>query len=183
MTRTSDDLKRLEGAAKATGTGSRQPVDKGHFGIVIDKDGVWSHGGTPFPRIALAKLFATVLKRDGERYWLETPVEKGLIDVEDAPFIAVEMEEEGAGEALKIRFRDNLDQWTPLDDDHRLRLEDNPEAEGPRPYLHVRDGLEARLARSAYYHLADLAIEDEARGVIGVWSHGVFHELGPLEPE
>lgn len=182
MTESPEKLERLAESARATGTDRPPPVDKGHFGIGIDVDGVWSHGGTPFPRLALAKLFATVMKRDADGgYWLETPVERGRIDVADAPFVAVELAADGAGTGQKIRFRTNLDVWTPLDDAHRLRIQVDAATEEPRPYIEVRDGLEARLLRSVFYELADLAEADADKGVLGVWSHGVFHELGPLE--
>ncbi len=184
MTENSKDLERLAALASvAKPTGQRPPpVDKGHFGISIDVDGMWSHGGTTFPRLALAKLFATVLKRDESgAYWLETPVERGRIDVADAPFVAVEMQAGGIGTAQEIRFRTNLDAWAPLDDAHRLRIELNPETDEPRPYIRVRDRLEARLLRPVFYDLADLAVDDPTGKVLGVWSYGVFHELGPAE--
>ncbi len=177
-------MEAIAASTKAAGQPGRTPIDKGHFGIKIDAEGVWHHGGTPFPRIALAKLFATVLKRDETgQHWLQTPVEKGRIDVEDAPFVAVEMSVEGDGEAQSVRFRDNLDNWTPLDADHRLRIVEAPEPDGPRPYIEVRDGLEARLARPVYYELAELAVEDATGQRMGVWSGGVFHDLGPADDE
>lgn len=182
MTNRDKELKRLEASASAAPTGRGEPVDKGHFGISIDVDGVWSHGGTPFPRIALAKLFATVLKRDADGvYWLQTPVERGRIDVADAPFVAVELAVQGAGRDRGISFRTNLDDWTPLDDAHPLRVSFDSESDEPRPYIEVRDGLEARLSRPVYYELADLAEETPVDGMLGVWSHGVFHVLGPAE--
>lgn len=184
MTTQSEDLDRLEAAAQEKKSPGRQPIDKGHFGISIDAEGLWSHGGTVFPRIALAKLFATVLKRDDDGvFWLETPVERGRIDVEDAPFTAVEMEASGDGKAQAIRFRTNLDEWISLDADHRLRVDIDSETEEPRPYLMIRRGLEARLLRQVFLELADLADEDERPGELGVWSHGQFHILGPLEDD
>lgn len=177
MTPSSDDLDRLEKSANAT-PGRRQPVDMGHFDIRIDKDGDWHHQGGRFTRVALARLFATVLKRDADGgYWLETPVERGRIDVDDAPFVAVELEATGAGADQSIRFRDNLENWTPLDAEHPLRIEIDPESEEPRPYLTVRDGLEARIARATFYELVDLA-EETGEGFLYVWSGGVRHELG-----
>lgn len=156
----------------------------GHYGIAIDAEGVWSHGGTDFPRIALAKLFATVLKRDGDgAYWLETPVERGRIDVADSPFVAVELDASGDGEAQTVRFRTNLDEWVSLDAEHPLRVEIDATTEEPRPYLFVRRGLEARLLRQVFLELADLADEEARPGELGVWSHGVFHVLGPVEEE
>lgn len=184
MTTQSDDLHRLESQAADRKPTGKPPiaVDKGHFGISIDADGVWSHGGTTFPRIALAKLFSTVMKRDAAGvYWLETPVERGRIDVADAPFVAVEMAATGVGDAQNIRFRTNLDDWVALDAAHPLRVEIDPETEEPRPYVEVRDRLEARLLRPVFLELADLADEVTRPGMLGVWSHGLFHELGPAE--
>ena len=176
-------LSRLEDAAtKPASGGKRTPVEMGHYGIGIDKDGVWSHGGTPFPRLALAKLFATVMRRDEQGdYWLQTPVERGRIDVEDAPFLIIEMAVSGEGRAQTIRFLDNLDEWTTLDETNRLRIAEDVETETPRPYVAVRRGLEARLERPVFYELADLAIEDETGERLGVWSGGLFHDLGPVE--
>lgn len=182
MSKGPDKLERLAAAARVPAQAPRMPVDKGHFGIDIDVDGVWSHGGTPFPRIALAKLFAGVMKRDADGvYWLETPLERGRIDVADAPFVAVELEAVGEGAGRRIKLRNNLDAWTPLDADHPLRVAIDPATDEPRPYITVRERLEARLSRAVFYELADLADEDEQNGVMGVWSHGVFHILGPLE--
>lgn len=183
MTTPEKELDRLEAAARST-QAARTPVDKGHFGISIDKDGVWSHGGTVFPRIALAKLFATVMKVDADGvYRLETPVERGKIDVADAPFVAVELQADGAGAAQEIKFRDNLDVWTPLDAAHPLRVAFEPETDEPRPYVMVRDGLEARIARAVYYELADIVDETPRDGMVGVWSFGQFHALGPAEDD
>jgi len=194
MTKTPKDLERIEAAAsggaddasgKPAGGGKRRtPVDMGHYGISIDSEGEWSHGGTPFPRIALAKLFATVLKRDADgRYWLETPVERGQVDVADAPFVAVELRATGVGEGQDVSFRTNLDDWVPLDDAHRLRIDVDPETGEPRPYVHVRGGLEARLLRPVFYELAELAVENATGETMGVWSGGLFHEVGPAETD
>jgi len=181
MTTPDTELNRLEASARAKQP-ARVPVDKGHFGISIDKDGVWSHGGTVFPRIQLARLFATVMKIDADgAYWLETPVERGKIDVADAPFVAVELAAHGKGVVQEIKFRDNLDGWTPLDAEHPLRIAFDAATDEPRPYVMVRNGLEARIARAVYYELADLVDETPKEGMIGVWSFGHFHPLGPAE--
>ena len=184
MSENGDKLERLVAAAGATTRRPHTPVDKGHFGITIDAEGVWSHGGTVFPRLALAKLFARVLKRDDAgQYWLETPVEKGLVDVADAPFVAVELAATGVGTDQAVRFRTNLDEWAPLDDDHPLRIETDPETGEPRPYITIRPGLDARLLRPVFYDLADLAVEAPAGDVMGVWSHGRLHEIGPMDDD
>lgn len=134
----------------------RIAVDQGHFGIRIDADGTWWRDGLPFTRPGLVKLFSTVLRRDEEgQFWLQTPVEKGRIDVDDSPFTAVEMDcADGA-----IRFRTNLDVWVTLDAKHPLRIEEDVATGEPRPYITVQDNLEARLLRPVFYALADVAIE------------------------
>lgn len=144
------------------------------YDIRIAADGQWWHEGAPIGRAALVKLFATVLRRDAAgEYWLITPAERGRITVEDAPFIAVEvMQTDG-----EIRFRTNVEDWATLDPDHPLRVE--ARRDGPRVYVTVRPGLEAKLARSVYYHLVEMAV---TRGdQIGVESVGAFFPLGPVE--
>ncbi len=154
----------------------------GHFGINIAKDGTWFHYGAPIRRIALCKLFATILRRaeDGT-YWLVTPVERGQIDVEDAPFTAVEMCADGAGDEQILRFRTNLDQMIEAGADNPIRVQLDDETGEPRPYLGVRDGLEALIVRSVYYDLVELTVEGEVAGtrVLGVWSGGCFFPIGP----
>ena len=164
----------LSGVAKSNPTGER------HFDIRIAADGTWFHEGRPIRRPALVKLFATVLKRDSlGDYWLETPIEKGRIQVDDAPFVAVDFDRQGRGRDQSLTFRTNLDQLVTLDRAHALRIDDDPTTAAPRPYIHVRDGLEALVLRAVFYRLADLAVEDDRRtGRIGVWSCGSFFDLG-----
>lgn len=125
----------------------------------------------------MVKLFASVLRRDENGdYWLQTPVEKVPVEVEDAPFLGVELKAEGRGACRRLRLRTNLDDWVTLDDAHPLVIRQG-EA-GPRPYVMLSGGLEARLTRSVYYQLADLA-ETGPGGAPGVRSAGRFF---PLEP-
>jgi len=179
----SDDKKldALEASVKKSSK-VRTPVEMGHYGIKIDSDGAWYHAGTRFTRIELVKLFSTVLKRniDGT-FWLETPAERGQIDVDDSPFVAVEMQTQGEGENQSVRFRTNIDDWVSLDLTHSLRISVDSETGEPRPYIHIRDGLEARLLRSVFYELVDLSIEDFDAGALGVWSDGHFHRVGQIE--
>lgn len=144
-------------------------------GLGIDRDGVWFHNGLPFRRPALVRLFSTVLKRapDG-RYLLETPVERVEIEVEDAPFVAVEMQAEGEGRQQQVRFRTNIDEWVALGPDHPLRI-------AGRPYLLVRPGIEAAVLRAPWYELAELAEETDSGYV--VWSGGRMFDLGALDDE
>jgi len=152
----------------------------GDFNMRIDRNGTWYYRGSPIGRAALVKLFATVLRRDEEgAFWLTTPVENGRIEVEDAPFIAVEVIADGAGSSQVIRFRTNVDDIVTLDAAHPLRMAEDADSGAPRPYIHVRKGLEARIARAVFYHLVERG-ESSADGTFGVWSSGQFFALGSL---
>lgn len=143
------------------------------YPIHIDAAGVWLHEGAPIRRPALVRLFAQVLRRDDAGdYWLVTPVERGRITVADAPFIATAVDRSGAD----VVFGTNVGDQVRLDAAHPLRVVDDGGACGPRLYVTVRPGLEARLARPVYYHLVDLCAPRD--GVLGVWSAGAFHALG-----
>jgi hypothetical protein len=153
----------------------------GAFPIRIARDGVWFYRGSPIRRIELARLFATVLRRDeAGRYWLETPAERGTIEVDDAPFTAVELAVEGEGQEMMLRFRNNFGDWVTAGPDHPIAVTFDPESGEPSPYVRVRDGLDALIVRSVYYQLADIAVpaRRDGRAVLGVWSDGVWFELG-----
>jgi hypothetical protein len=143
----------------------------------IDRDGTWFHEGGPIGRPEMVKLFASVLRRDENGdFWLETPVEKVPVRVEDAPFIAVELKREGGGREQRLKLRTNIGTWVTLGDDHPLILRRGDT--GPRPYVALGDGLEARLSRPVYYQLAEWAEEGPAPDP-GVWSQGRFFPLMP----
>jgi hypothetical protein len=151
------------------------------FGIRIAKDGTWFHNGLPFTRMALVKLFSTVMRRaDNGDYLLVTPVECGTIQVEDAPFVAVEMVRSGQGETQALKFRTNIDEWVEADADHPIRVAVDPHTDEPRPYLLVRPGLEALIVRPVFYDLVEVAVENPD-GSLAVWSGGVSHDLGQAE--
>lgn len=156
----------------------------GDFGLAISRDGTWYYHGSPIGRKPLVKLFASVLRRDeaGE-YWLVTPVERGRVAVEDVPFVAVEVTASGTGKDQVLTFRTNLDAEVEAGPDHALRVDHDVASGAPSPYLHIRDGLEARILRPVYYHLVELGQEESIGGqpVFGVWSKGQFFELGPVE--
>ena len=155
----------------------------GDFGIRIARDGTWFYHGSPIGRKPLCRLFSNVLRKDDNgEYWLITPVEKGRIDVEDAPFVAVEMTAEGAGPDQILTMRTNLDHIVTLDRDHPLRVSHDPETGEPSPYVLVRDNLEALINRPVYYQLVELGEEREIgrRQVYGVWSKEEFFVLGEL---
>lgn len=153
------------------------PPHCGHSAMRIARDGTWFHEGSPIGREAMVRLFSRLLRRESDGgYVLVTPVEKLTIDVEDAPFVAVELKAEGEGAASRLAFRLNTGDLVTAGPEHPLRLAATPE--GPRPYLHVRAGLEAVLARPVYYELAEraLAVGDAPAGV---WSDGAFFAFDP----
>jgi hypothetical protein len=156
----------------------------GDFGIAISRDGTWYYHGSPIGRKPLVKLFASVLKKDeGGDYWLITPVERGKILVEDAPFTAVEVTAGGDGSRQVLRFRTNLDEEVDAGPEHPIRVDHDPESGAPSPYVLIRDGLEALILRPVYYHLVELGREERIGGEMqfGVWSKGQFFILGPVE--
>ena len=152
------------------------------FNIKIASDGRWFHEGGEIHRKSLVKLFSTVLKRDSDGvFWLETPVEKGRIEVEDAPFIATTLTIERAADdhfdrRAGLNFTTNVDDNVSLDLGHPLQMLPSLDGCGLRPYIEVRDGLLAKLSRPVYYQLAARAIAGEG-GHIGVWSYGHFFIL------
>jgi hypothetical protein len=147
----------------------------------IARDGTWFYRGTPIGRKALVKLFSTVIKRDDHGdFWLETPVEKGRIQVDDAPFVAVELAVIGDGRDQVLRFRSNVDEWIEAGPEHPIRVETRPDSGEPRPYILVRDRLEALILRSVFYEMVERAEERREGGAIelGLWSKGIFFPLG-----
>lgn len=171
------DIARLAEARKLPPVERWNPTHCGDSEMRIARDGTWFHQGSPIGREAMVRLFSTILRREADgSYVLVTPVEKLDIVVEDAPFVAVEMKVSGEGKAATLTFRLNTGDLVTADADHALRLE--PRDDGPRPYLHVRAGLDAVVARAVYYDLAQRAI-DGGDVPPGVWSAGMFF---PLEP-
>ncbi|MEM7021312.1 MAG: DUF1285 domain-containing protein, partial [Pseudomonadota bacterium] len=152
------------------------------LGLWIARDGRWYYLGSPIGRPELVKLFASALRLGADGYWLVTPVERGRIEVEDVPFVAVELDRDGQGTKQCLRMRTNLDEWVTLGAEHPITMRQpmGVVAEsGPAPYVEVRDGLQARVARSVYYELVELAEQGthEGRSCIGVWSGGRFFAL------
>lgn len=168
----------------------RKPVECGDMPFLIKRDGTWLYRGTPINRKELVCLFSSVIKREADgSYWLETPAERGRIEVEDAPFIAVELGWTGDGPSQVLSFRLNTDQTVTAGPDHTIRVAHDLLTCEPTPYLHVRAGagaapVEARIGRAVYYELVALAVPGTIRGrrVLGVWSCGTFFSLGDLPP-
>ena len=149
------------------------PTHCGDSSMRIARDGTWFHEGSPIGRKELVKLFSTILRREPDgSFVLVTPVEKLDIVVEDAPFIAVEATSEGEGTDRRLIFRLNTDDLVEAGPNHALRVE-TAEDGTPRPYLHVRAGLEALVNRPVFYQLADLALAEDASPP-GLWSGRVF---------
>ena len=157
------------------------PVDKwnpdhcGDSEMRIARDGTWFHQGSPIGREAMVRLFSTILRRESDgSYVLVTPVEKLSIEVEDAPFLAVELKSEGEGRSRALAFRLNTGDLIAAGPGNPLVIRETPD--GPHPYLHVRGGLEALVNRSVYYELMNVAL-DEASDPVGLWSNGAFYPL------
>jgi hypothetical protein len=151
------------------------PTHCGDSAMRIARDGTWFHEGSPIGRPAMVRLFSTILRREPDgSHVLVTPVEKLDIAVEDAPFIAVELKSEGLGRDRSLAFRINTGDLVVAGPKHKLRFESLQD--GPHPYLHVRGGLEALIARPVYYELATLAL-DEGADPLGLWSGGTFFPL------
>ncbi len=151
----------------------------GDIDMRIATDGTWFYQKTPIGRLALVKLFASVLKREGDKYFLVTPVEKVGIIVDDAPFLAVEMNTSAGDAGRVLRFRTNVDDWIAAGPGHALRFELQPETGGLKPYLHVRRDLWAKVTRALFYDLVALGEERDVAGtaMFGVFSQGEFFAM------
>ena len=170
------DIARLAEQKRLPPVDRWNPARCGDSEMRIARDGTWYHQGSPIGRPAMVRLFSTVLRREPDgRFILVTPAEKLDIEVEDAPFVAVELKSEGEGERMSLAFRLNTGDVVIAGPDHPLRFEAGPE--GPHPYLEVRPGLDALVSRPVYYELARLALA--ADGPAGLWSDGAFF---PMEP-
>jgi hypothetical protein len=169
------EIARLAAEQRLPPVESWNPSHCGDSEMRIARDGTWYHQGSPIGRLPMVKLFSTILRREPDgSYVLVTPAEKLDIQVDDAPFVAVEVKSEGEGPARRLAFRLNTGDLIVAGPDHPLRFEDKPD--GPHPYLLVRKGLEALVARPVYYELANIAL-DEAGTPPGLWSDGRFFPI------
>ncbi len=191
MTAPGNAMERLMAALGGGGPGKARglpPVERwdppfcGELDMRIAADGTWFYLGTPIGRPALVRLFSSVLKREGDAYFLVTPVEKVLIRVEDAPFQAVEMQVDGAGDGRSIAFRTQVDDLLCVGPGHALRFE-RAAKDGLKPYVHVRRGLWARLTRALTYDLLALGeVRDVGgRAMFGIAAAGQFHPALPAD--
>ena len=180
----------LAASVKAIKSRGLPPVEQwnppfcGDIDMEIRRDGTWFYEGTPIGRPGLVKLFASILIREGEDYFLVTPVEKVGIRVLDAPFVAVDFEVSGADAAQQLRFITNLDDTTAAGPDAPLRFVRDPQTGEPAPYVRIRRNLEALIDRKSFYRLVDLGVHHD--GWFGVWSGGAVFGIIPsqdLPPE
>lgn len=177
--------------AESAHTRKLPPVEKwnppfcGDLDMRIAVDGTWFYLGTPIGRPGLVRLFSTILRREEDgRYVLVTPVEKVGIRVDDAPFVAVRVDASGEGEGQSLQFTTNVGDVTSAGTAHPIRVAFRGEEREPRPYLHVRNGLEARISRAVFYELVGLSVERPVGDgrELGVWSGSVFFSLGSPDP-
>jgi uncharacterized protein len=154
----------------------------GDIGIRIAGDGTWFYAGSPIGRKPLVALFASVLRKDEDGLtYLVTPVEKVLVTVDDAPFMAVEMTVSGLGHGRELILRTNVDDWVTVGPAHPLRFGHDPRTGGPKPYVTVRGRLEGLFTRALYYDLVAMAGIEAIDGVeqFGIWSGGAFFAMAP----
>jgi len=169
----------------------RRPVECGDLPFLIRRDGTWLYRGSPIERKELVCLFASVLRRDADGdWWLQTPAERGKIEVEDAPFVAVELDWGGDGRRQTLSFRTNTDQVVTAGPEHPIRVSHDLLTCEPTPYILLRNGdgihgIEARINRAVYYELVALAVPEYvgAHLMLGVWSSGLFFPLGFMPDE
>ncbi len=153
----------------------------GEMDMRIARDGTWFHEGTPIGRPAMVRMFSSILKREGDRYFLVTPVEKVGIQVEDTPFLAVDFSCTGAGREQELRFVTKTEDEVLAGPDHAIRVVRDPDTDAPSPFVHIRRGMEARIDRKTFYRLVDLGMQEDVDGTpwFGVWSAGVFFPMIP----
>ena len=185
QTRPSADT--LAAAARQAGKRGRPPVHLwnppfcGDLDMEIRRDGSWWYLGTPIGRHALVRLFASILKREGDRYFLVTPVEKVGIRVQDAPFLATDFRVEGAGRDQVLTFVTSVEDEATAGPDHPIRVMRDPATGEPSPYVLMRDGMEALIDRKSFYRLVELGVHEphEGESWFGLWSAGRFFPVMP----
>jgi hypothetical protein len=176
----------LAAAAKAAGKKGPPPVHLwnppfcGDLDMRIARDGTWWYLGTPIGRAPLVKLFSSILKREGDDYFLVTPVEKVGIKVDDAPLLAVDFTVEGAGRAQRLSFVTKTEDEAVAGPDHPIRVERSEKGE-PSPYILIRSNLWALIDRKSFYRLVELGCHEPHEGAswFGLWSSGEFFPVIP----
>lgn len=177
----------LAAAARAAGSGRGLPPVHlwnppfcGDIDMRIARDGTWYYLGTPIGREPMVRLFSSILKREGDRYYLVTPVEKVGIRVDDAPMLAVDFDAEGAGRDQRLTFHTRTGDSALAGPDHPLRF-DRAAGGEPSPYVLVRADLWALIDRKSFYRLVELGCHQPHQGAswFGLWSGGVFFPVLP----
>ena len=156
----------------------------GDLDMRIARDGTWFYLGTPIGRAPLVRLFSSILKKEGDKFFLVTPVEKVGITVDDAPFVAIDFEVRGAGRDQVLEFTTHVGDTAVAGPDHPIRVKLDPDTGEPSPYILIRANLEALIDRKSFYRLVDLGCHND--GQFGLWSSGQFFPILPsdeLEPE
>ncbi len=151
----------------------------GDLDMRIARDGTWFYLGTPIGRFELVRLFSSILRKDGDDYFLLTPVEKVGITVDDAPFVAVDFTAEGSGEAQVLTFHTHVGDTAVAGPDHPIRVTRDPETGEPSPYVLVRANLEALIDRKSFYRLVEIGAHHD--GWFGLWSSGEFFRIIPSD--
>ena len=153
----------------------------GDLDMRIARDGTWFYLGTPIGRRGLVKLFSSIIRKDGDDYFLVTPVEKVGITVEDAPFVAIDFEVAGEGNEQRLTFLTHVDDEVIAGPDHPIRVARDPETGEPSPYILIRANLEALIDRKSFYRLVDRGTHEDHNGErwFGVWSDGQFFPVIP----
>lgn len=177
---TAEGLAASANAAKTRGlppVHTWNPPDCGDLDMRIARDGTWYYLGTPIGRPELVRLFSTILRKDGDRFVLVTPVEKVGITVDDAPFVAVDFEASGEGQNQSLKFETNLGDEATAGLDHPIRVERDAETGEPSPYVLIRDRLAALIDRKSFYRLVEIGAHHD--DWFGLWSGGEFFPIIP----
>ena len=177
----------LASAVKAAKTRGLPPVHLwnppfcGDLDMRIARDGTWWYLGTPMGRKELVKLFSSILRKDDDKYFLVTPVEKVGITVDDAPFVAVDFNATGTGRDQTLTFETHVEDTATAGPDHPIRVERDPDTGEPSPYILIRANLEALIDRKSFYRLIDLCTHENHNGEnwFGLWSGGQFFPIIP----
>ena len=153
----------------------------GEIDMRIARDGTWFHEGTPIGRAPLVKLFSSILRREGDRYFLVTPVEKVGIKCDDAPMLAIDFEAEGEGATQNLRFFTKTEDDVLASAENPIRITRDPDTGEPAPYVHIRAGLEALIDRKSFYRLTERGSHALHKGEnwFGFWSAGCFFPAIP----
>jgi len=170
------DIARLSKDRKLPPVHQWNPTSISDSKMQILADGRWFHDDGEIKRIAMIRAFSSLLRKDDDGFWLVTPYEKQSIIVEDAPFITTEMHNEYFGKDRQISFRLNSDDIICANAEHPIVMQALPNNNIPLPYIHVRDGMMAKMSRAIYYELCDIAIK-ESTEPIGIWSNDIFFSL------